>query len=336
LLTADSDPDCLAQSRPGRYLWLRLTFRSNGLATPRLHRIKTFFPRASYLQYLPAVFQEDEESGLFLERFLAIFQTEFDHLDQVVDNLWQFFDPGAIPERHFNWLADWLALVIDPEWAIAKKRQMLKDAFRAYLRRGTVDGIERAIKDYAGVHFAKALEHFRVRRWPVLYAAPASEGKVWPYQSVAAPLDGSVRLWSRDFYRRLQLGVYSQIGYFRLTGYPEPILEPLDWGAHRFTIFFPASPYRVEETRQKVERAVEREKPTHTEAELCPVLPRMRVGVQATVGVDSVVGGVSHLVLNHLSTLSYDTILACSAPERQLRALGSAPRPQTGVTTKLS
>ena len=42
-----------------------------------------------------------------------------------------------------------------------------------------------------------------------------------------------------------------------------------------------------------------------------PVLPRMRVGVQATLGVDSVVGGISNLVLNQLATLGYDSILAC-------------------------
>src|SRR5262249_3108456 len=156
---------------------------------------------------------------------------------------------------------------------------------------------------------AKVLEHFRLRRWPAL--------------SVAAPLDGNVRLWSRDFYQRLQLTAYSQVGYFRLTGIPEPAVEPLDWGATRFTVFFPADPYRVETTRRQVAAVVEREKPAHTEATLCPVYPRFRVGVQATVGVDSVVGGISYLVLNHLATLNYDSILACSAEERQLRAFGS-------------
>jgi phage tail-like protein len=302
---------------------------------PVLHRMKTFFPRAGYLHYLPAVFQEDDESRLFLERFLAIFQTEFDHLDQTIDNLWQLFDPASVPQKHLEWLAGWLALFMNPEWPGMKQRQMLKDAFRSYQRRGTVDGVEQAVTDYAGVHFAKVLEHFRLRRWPVLQAATQSDGKVWPYQTITAPLDGSARLWSRDFYQRLQLTSYSQVGSFRLIGHPEPALESLEWGAHRFTVFFPADPYRVDETEQRVARVVEREKPAHTEATLCPVLPRMRVGVQATVGVDTVVGGVSHLVLNQLSTLSYDSILACSAPEHHLRALGSAVRPRLGITTKL-
>jgi hypothetical protein len=236
-----------------------------------------------------------------------------------------------------------------------KKRQMLKDAFGTYRQRGTACGIEQLIKDYTGLPFAKILEHFRLRTWPVLsvVARPDQSAKLDPCAvekptkkgpcgeeienyKITLPLDGTVRLWSRDFYKRLQLTSYSQLGYFRLTGTPEPVLEPLDWGANRFTVFFPASPYDVADTMQKVQQVVEREKPAHTQAELCPVLPRLRIGVQATVGADAVVGGISHLVLNSLSTLNYDSILSCSNQEQQLRALGTTRRPRTGITAKLS
>src|SRR5262249_37090609 len=159
----------------------------------------------------------------------------------------------------------------------------------------------------------RILEHFRLRRWAML--------------AKAAPLDGTTLLWSRDFYQRLQVTSYSQVGRFRTTSRPEPVAEALDWGAHRFSVFFVSDPYRVAETRMRVERVVERDKPAHTEATLCPVLPRLRVGVQASVGVDTVVGSVSYLVLNELATLSYDSILGCSAEERTLRAMRSGVRP---------
>ncbi len=393
LLSGDDDPDCLVQSGPGRFLWLRLTVRSNGIASPIVHGIKAYFPRISYLQYLPAVYQEDNDGRLFLDRFLSIFQTQFDNFDHQVDELWRLFDPASIDDSHFAWLAGWLGLVIQPdslidqrcryecqteqtcqpppacppgseereigpplEWSSEKKRQMLKNAFSTYRKRGTVEGVEQAIQDHTGVQFAKVLEHFRLRRWPVLSVianteqstaqdpcatveAPVKIGlcgeKLQDYK-IRLPLDGTVRLWSRDFYKRLQLTSYSQLGYFRLISNPEPVIEPFDWGAHRFSVFFPASPYTVAETRQKVLQVVEREKPAHTQAELCPVLPRLRVGVQATVGADAVVGGISYLVLNTLSTLNYDAILSCSREEKQLRARGTALRPRTGITTKLS
>ncbi len=314
-------PDCLVQSAPGRYLWLRLRLRTDGLATPELRSLEVSYPRRSYLRYLPAVFQEDDESRRFLERFLAIFQTPLEDLNGRLDRLWQLYDPAAVPAPHLRWLAAWLAVVVDPEWPAAKLREVIGRAVAAYKLRGTAPGLEQALRDYAGVEDGAVLEHYRLRRWPAL--------------SLAARLDGSARLWSRDFYQRLQLSSYSQLGYFRLTEDPEPALEPLDWGAHRFSVLFPADPYRLEETRRRVAAVVEREKPAHTTATLCPVYPRLRVGVQASVGLDARVAGVSHLVLNRLATLSYDTVLACSPAELALGRLGATSRPRAGVSTRL-
>ena len=345
-LSGDDDPDCLVQSGPGRFLWLRLTFRSNGRRSPSLHSIKIHFPRASYLQYLPAVYQEDRESRAFLERFLSIFQTEFDDLDQRLDVLWQLFDPTSDPgslfrraasapesvtKTHLRWLAGWLALTINPDWSEVKLRTMIKKASIAYRIRGTRQGMEQAIMDYAGAPHVKVIEHYRLRRWTWLSSVTPEA----PEKSIKTPLDGTARLWSRDFYQRLQLDAYSQLGYFRLTGVPDPILEPLQWGAHKFTVFFPAHPYLVEETRRQVAIVVEREKPAHTEAELCPVFPRLRVGVQATIGVDTSVGGFTKLVLNRLATLNYDAILGCSPAEQQMRRRQLSPRPHIGRTTRI-
>jgi streptogramin lyase len=393
VLTGDDSPDCLVQSGPGRFLWLRVTLRSNGIASPLIKSMKVFFPRVSYLQYLPAVYQEDTDSRIFLDRFLSIFQTEFDNFDREIDNVWQLFDPASVSEKHFDWLASWLGLFIQPdslidqrcrfecvteqpcqpppecppdtadpsgdnssplmEWTIERKRELLRKAFDSYRMRGTVKGLQTAIQDHTGAHFATILEHFRLRRWPVLSVAKEKAddddpcvtaeppqkglcGEISKEYRVSLPLDGTVRLWSRAFYKRLQLNSFSQIGHFRLLGTPEPALEPLDWGAHRFTVFFPSSPYTVKTTLEKVQQIVEREKPAHTEAELCPVLPRLRVGVQATVGADAMVGGISHLVLNSLSTLNYDAILSCSREESRLRAGGTSLRPRTGISTVLS
>ena len=80
---------------------------------------------------------------------------------------------------------------------------------------------------------------------------------------------------------------------------------------------------------------IDMESSAHTEVTLCPVFPRFRVGVQATIGIDTVVGTISHAVLNQLATLNYDTILACSPEEQTLRAMGSAVRPAVGATTRV-
>jgi phage tail-like protein len=315
-VTGDN-PDCLIQSVPGRFLQLRFTLQSDGTVSPRIHSLKIFFPRQSYFQYLPAVFQDDPQSRLFLDRFLSIFQTTFDSLDAKLDNLWQFFDPLATPPALLPWLADWIDFPLDPTQPLAQQRTLLKNAFSSYVTRGTLAGLQKSIQDWTGVQNVRILEHFRLRNWTFL---PVSTG-----------LGQGTRLWSHNFYARLQVGVSSQIGSFRLTNSPEPASEPYDWGANRFSVLFPANPYTFSGTSAQVQKIVDREKPVYTQSSLCPIFPRLRIGVQATLGVDAYVGKVNKMILGKLATLSYDSVLAPSQTVREVRALGLRPYPRVGV-----
>ena len=98
LALTGNNPDCLVQSAPGRYLRLQVQLNSNVIASPLLESIQVSYPRSSYLQYLPAVYQEDDLSRVFLDRFLRIFQTTFDGFDKTLDTMWTRFDPLSVPE----------------------------------------------------------------------------------------------------------------------------------------------------------------------------------------------------------------------------------------------
>ena len=317
----EGNPDCLVQSGPGRYLWIRLTLGSNGRLAPAIRSIDVSLGESDYLQYLPAVFQEDEESRRFLGRFLAIFQSGFEELDELVDRLGDLFDPHRVGANHLTWLAGLVGLLVDPTWTEQEFRAQLAAAVASYTRRGTADGLQTAIRTYADVE-TRIVEHFRLRRLARL--------------SATASLDGSSPLWSPDRTERLQLGSHSQLDRVRLVSRPEPAIEALDWGANRFTVLFDADPYHAAKIAARVERVVEREKPAHTEASICPVFPRMRVGVQARLGVDASVGEISYTVLNRLATLNYDTVLGCSDHERSLTTYGTALRPRVGESTRLA
>jgi len=317
----DRNPDCLVQSGPGRYLWIRVTLGSNGRLAPAIRSIDVSLGESDYLRYLPAVFQEDEESRRFLGRFLAIFQSGFEELDELVDRLGDLFDPHRTRADHLPWLAGLVGLLVDPTWTEQEFRAQLAAAVSSYTRRGTADGLQAAIRAYADVE-TRIVEHFRLRRLARL--------------SATASLDGSSPLWSPDRTERLQLGSHSQLDRVRLVSRPEPAIEALDWGANRFTVLFDADPYHAAEIAARVERVVEREKPAHTEASICPVFPRLRVGVQARLGVDASVGEISYTVLNRLATLNYDTVLGCSDHERSLTTYGTALRPRVGESARLA
>ena len=163
-----------------------------------------------------------------------------------------------------------------------------------YPQRGTRSGLEQSIRDYANVDDIGIVEHFQLRGW----LRGGTERQLC-----------ADALWSRDIYQRLQVDAYSRLGYFRLVNQPEPALEPFDWGAHRFSVFFRAHPYTVDDTRRRVRQIVERDKPAHTEAVYCPVFSRFRVEYQATVGVDTALADVDEMVLDQVATLDYDAVL---------------------------
>lgn len=322
-LTGDN-PDCLVQSRAGRYLRMQLVFQTNVISSPVLNSVQISFPRASYLQYLPAVYQEDDQSRVFLDRFLRIFQTTFDGFDRTIDNMWTLFDPRSVPNNWFYWLASWIALPTNPLWTDQERRAALGSAGQLYPQRGTPAGVQQLVKQWCGVD-VRLIEHFRLRQLIILSDGPKG----------GTLLGSGTRLWSRDYYQRLQVGVYSRVGYFALTGEPEPDLEPLAWGANEFTAFFDCHPYQVADTTQKVQQAVEREKPASTKANYAPVFPRMRIGVQSTLGVDTRIGEYTPVLLGTTGTLDYDTILSCSKTENRLQSQHATLRPQLDVNTRL-
>lgn len=316
--------DCLVQGGPGRFLKLTLTLRGNGAATPVLRGVRIWYPRDGWLSELPAVYQEDPESAAFLARFLAILQTTFDGFDEAIDDIWMLFDARSVPDAWFTWLAAWLALPINPLWTHAQRRAVLRTAYQTYRVRGTPAGLEQLISEYAGVG-ARLVEHFHLRQLVVLPDDPSK-----------AVATGAGRLWSREAYRRLQLGVYSQVGLFKLAGEPEPAMEPLAWGANQFSVFFDAEPETVADTRKQVAAVVEREKPAHTQATYRPVFPRMRVGVQAMLGVDTRVGEAGQAILGSVSTLSYDAVLASPPALWELPSRRAATAPRLGLDTNLA
>jgi hypothetical protein len=60
--------------------------------------------------------------------------------------------------------------------------------------------------------------------------------------------------------------------------------------AHRFSVFLPAARARRPADRRRLEQLIRTEAPAHTKADVYWVEPRMRLGIQAMLGLDSALG----------------------------------------------
>jgi phage tail-like protein len=332
--TALVEWDCLVLSGPGRFLWLRLTLTGTGTATPLVSAVKAVFPRRSSAEFLPAVYRTTPGST-FLERFLSIFDTLFGRVEGILDRLPSYFDPCAtpatttpdsrlpIPSPDFlSWLASWLGLDFEGTWDEAKRRDVLRCAIHLYAWRGTPRGIREAVQVIAGMDqcgpFARllpgVLEDFQLRRWWFLGGST---------------LGDQTMLWGKRVTDRLQLSEHSTIGEFKITDVGDPLRDPFHHYAHRFTVFVPAARVPAEGARRAVERIVEASKPAHTQHRVEFVEPRFRVGVQATLGIDTAIGGYPAGVTAGAARVCYDAVLQDSPSEP------ATPRFRVGIRSQL-
>jgi phage tail-like protein len=334
--------DCLVRSPPGRFLYLRLTFRSNGSVTPRLTSVKLFFPRISLRRYLPAVFGENPISADFTDRVLAVFDTIFRSFETTLDDFARYLDPMSTPKERapgtftdfLTWLASWMGVILDRSWDERRCRIFLRNAHLFHRLRGTLEGLRRQLLVYLGWTLTGKskscacsreiplliLEHFKLRRWLFLGEARLGE------QSV---------LWGKRIVNRTQLNETAQVGGTQLVGTPDPVRDPFHFYAHKFSVFIPAACVRGADRRASVERLINLAKPAHTVHQLELVEPRFRIGFQAAIGFDAVVGRYPEGFTLNQQKLGRDTVLAHSAEKKGPPSLQIGTQSRIGTTTIL-
>jgi phage tail-like protein len=319
-MDALENQEVLVQSREGQYLAIMIEVWGNGYTTPRIRTLQVHYPRGSYLSYLPAIYSADDQSRWFLERFLSIFQTEWDALETRIERTTALFDPAAVPAWFLEQLAGWLGLQLEGTWTVEQKRALLKAAPSFIPKRGTKEGLRQYLQVYlaniSGAEvekmpvFPNLLEGFRERQQMIL------AGEEGP------SLDRHAQLWGSAQAGRLQLDVYAQAGEVRLVSTGDPEGDLFHEYANRFRVYVPSAWVPTAEAEKMLRRAIDAEKPAQAAYDLCLVEPRFQVGIQAMVGLNTIIG--------ELPTLR----LTCAA-EMEDAPPSQAPRSRLGYDTLL-
>lgn len=295
-LPCDSDPvqrfEFLVQSGSGRFLSMKIRLQGDSFSTPIVQSLKVYYPRESYLKYLPAAWSVDDESRVFLERFLSIFQTEWDKIDHEIDEVERYFDPDAVPAGPFlDYLAkQWLALQLEADWKPEQKRRLLAAAPKIYPHRGQLSGLRDLIAVYLANMANLETEDVRSAGFPVIVEGFREREHLFLSAGQASRLGQAGALWSASVIKRLQVGVFSREGEVELVSTGDPERDVFHKYAHRFRVFVPASWVRTADDERMLRRAIEAEKPAQTHYDLCLLQPGFRVGVQSTLDLDTIIG----------------------------------------------
>lgn len=140
--------DILLRNATGRYLTIALELIGTRTTSPLIDSVTAYCPRQSYLRYMPELYQNEQESAEFLERFLSVFETSFVDIQSEIEDMTQYLDPSGIPSESLGWLEGWLAADEYSDWPESARREYLARAPELYKKRGTQAGIREIIELY--------------------------------------------------------------------------------------------------------------------------------------------------------------------------------------------
>ncbi|MEU4219148.1 phage tail protein [Actinoplanes sp. NPDC026623] len=268
-------PDLLLDGE--RFLWIRLTLQrlgpeTGGITTPSLIEARAESGGETYLDYLPLVYARD--GGDFLRRLLALAQSDLGDREAAIEQLFRSADPQTAPAGTLATLASWQAFELPSGAGDAERRRLLAELPELYRIRGTPHGVARFIEIHTGVR-PLLVESFRSRRAWMLDGG--SSGLGFDSALPASAPDGLV----------VGSSVVGAGGPQDPDGFARSVFDDT---AHRFTVGVPVGSLSPAE-RRRVGEILDAEKPAHTQYHLCFWQPRFRVGVQAHVGVDTIVAG---------------------------------------------
>ena len=151
----------------------------------------------------------------------------------------------------------------------------------------------------------------------------------------AGRLGDEARLWGERIVGRLRAGRGAEIGVTRIDTTPDPLHDPFLVYAHKFTAFVPAQAGRDPGQRRALTNLLLAESPAHTQFHIEFVEPRLRIGVQSTIGFDAVVGRYPSGVVLGATALGPASVLDGSPESRGGPSMRIGADARIGTTTRL-
>ena len=270
----------------GQYLWFKIILSGSETISPIVSSFTVFFPRISYLDHLPAMYQEDPISRSFLEHFLSIFESIFYEIDVTVEHIERFFDANGAPAEFLSWLGSWVAISMDENWSEEKKRLIIQHAVSLYKKRGTREGLEDTIELITD-HKPLIVENFYK-----------------DHKSQVNPL------YSPDLLKSYKVIFFpSGEAKIKSSGAIEVPLVDVLYGNERFgfCVFLERSSLK-ENSLDMIRRVIEDQKPAHTCHGLTVMEPWFYLDMHTYLGINTALTK-PEFILGKSSVIGRDTVL---------------------------
>ena len=289
----------------GRFLGVRVQLNGTGRSTPEIAGVRIYAPRFSYVKnYLPEIYREDtfgpdadvrgdSTRRDFLERFTALFESQFTRIEDRVANAYLLMRPESSPDDSLGWLGSWIGIEPD-SYPPDRRRERLQAAPELYRRRGTVGGVRLALDVATNGQCRRGaiivIENFRLRHiFATILGADLSikNDPLLPgYSGSSNSIVGeSLFLGDPAIQAELQALFSKDLG---LAGSAAAVASFYDSLAHRMTVFVHDQVENV--SFPLVGKIAEAEKPAHVQLTVMRASQAFMIGLASLVGVNTYLG----------------------------------------------
>jgi phage tail-like protein len=274
-----------------KYLWVAATLSGDGTGTPVISQMRAEYNHASYLEHLPEIYRETHPGDDFLLRFLSLFESFFDEPEAAIAALPLLFDPKAAQASLLPWLQTWLALDLPEDLPEEARRKAIAGGFQSYALRGTPQGLEQAVQAATGVKIMIEEPILHAGWWRLPGPSTSCAAGQPPWTDGENSVLGFTTGLASAAPQGAVAGVTAVLDQSHIISDQQlgaPLFESV---ANQFAVLVYRSDVECVTKLAQLQAAIEAEKPAHTAYHLCVIQPRMRVGFQARLGVDTVVSG---------------------------------------------
>lgn len=128
----------------GRFLWLAFELTATGAGSPEIRGIRLWMNADHMVDYLPAIYRGED----FTRRFLSIFNSMYQDMDAVLDELPAYMDFEHTSGDMLRCLASWVC--VDSGEDDEAFRELIRSALDDYEDLYTVEGVRRSIRRLTG------------------------------------------------------------------------------------------------------------------------------------------------------------------------------------------
>jgi phage tail-like protein len=140
--------DLLLYGHNGRYLWIYLSAQG-GKASFSNFRVYT--PGDNFLKTFPEVYREE---GAFFHRYLSVFSSMYNDLQEKIDAAYALIDPDTAPADLLSVYASWFGISLDGDLVDeSRMRALLKKVPSLVRKKGTREAIEELVKIFVDTPF---------------------------------------------------------------------------------------------------------------------------------------------------------------------------------------